>query len=88
MVNSLKVKARIMELGLNQDDVAKELGIDYSTFNLKINNNRRFYVDEVAKLCEILDIKTSNQLRDYFGFDFLILADSRQNATEDTVGGV
>lgn len=77
-----------MELGLNQDDVAKELGIDYSTFNLKINNNRRFYVDEVAKLCEILDIKTSNQLREYFGFDFLVLTGSRQNATEDTVGGV
>ena len=88
MVNSLKVKARIMELGLNQDDVAKELGIDYSTFNLKINNNRRFYVDEVAKLCEILDIKTSTQLSEYFGFDFLILANSRQNATEDMVGGV
>ena len=88
MVNSLKVKARIMELGLNQDDVAKELGIDYSTFNLKINNNRRFYVDEVAKLCELLHIKTSKELRDYFGFDFLILTESRQNATEDMVGGV
>jgi transcriptional regulator with XRE-family HTH domain len=88
VVNSLKVKARIMEQGLNQDEVAKELGIDYSTLNLKINNNRRFYVDEVAKLCELLDIKTSKELRDYFGFDFLILADSRQNATEDMVGGV
>ena len=88
MVNSLKVKARIMELGLNQEDVAKKLGIDSSTFNLKINNNRRFYVDEVAKLCEILDIKTSTQLSEYFGFDFLILTDSRQNATEDMVGGV
>ena len=88
MVNSLKVKARIMELGLNQEDVSKKLGIDSSTFNLKINNNRRFYADEVAKLCEILDIKTSKELRDYFGFDFLILTDSRQNATEDMVGGV
>lgn len=77
-----------MELGLNQDDVAKELGIDYSTFNLKINNNRRFYVDEVAKLCELLDIKTSKDLRDYFGFDFLNLAECRQNATEDMLGGV
>ena len=88
MVNSLKVKARIMELGLNQDDVAKELNIDYSTLNLKINNNRRIYADEVAKLCELLDIKTSKGLRDYFGFDFLILTESRQNATEDMVGGV
>jgi transcriptional regulator with XRE-family HTH domain len=88
VVNTLKVKARIMELGLNQDDVAKELGIDYSTLNLKINNNRRFYVDEVAKLCELLDIKTSKELRDYFGFDFLILTECRQNATNDMVGGV
>jgi transcriptional regulator with XRE-family HTH domain len=88
VVNTLKVKARIMELGLNQEDVAKKLGVDYSTFNTKINNNRRFYVDEVAKLCEILDINTSSQLRDYFGFDFLVLTESRQNATDDTVGGV
>lgn len=88
MVNSLKVKARIMELGLNQEDVAKKLGIDYSTLNLKINNNRRFYFDEIGKLCEILGINTSSQLHEYFGVDFLILTESRQNATEDTVGGV
>jgi transcriptional regulator with XRE-family HTH domain len=88
VVNTNKVKARIMELGLTQEDVAKKLGIDYSTFNVKINNNRRFYVDEVAKLCELLNIKTSTELREYFGFDFLVLTDSRQNATEDTVGGV
>lgn len=72
MVNTLKVKGRIAELGLTQDDVAKELSIDYSTFNLKINNNRRFYIDEVAKLCEILKINTSTDLCNYFGFDSLV----------------
>lgn len=87
MVNSLKIKARIMELGLSQEDVANYVGVDYSTLNLKINNNRRFYVDEVAKLCEILKINTSTQLREYFGLDFLILADSREKATVENVGG-
>jgi len=88
VVNTNKVKARMVELGLNQEDVAKMLGIDYSTFNIKINNNRRFYADEVAKLCEILGLDTSNQLREYFGFDFLVLTDSREKATDDIVGGV
>lgn len=76
-----------MELGLNQEEVADKLGVDYTTLNQKINNNRRLYLDEVAKLCKILNIKTSKELREYFGLDFLITADSCEIATNETLGG-
>lgn len=86
-VNTCKVKARILELGLTQDGVAKDMNLDYSTLNLKINNKRRIYMDEVYNLCEILDIKTPTDLKEYFGLDFLNLISSRENATIESGGG-
>ena len=81
MVNTTKVNSRIMELGLTQEVVAKELGINYSTLNLKLNNKRRFYVDELTKICDILNIRTRKELKEYFGLDFLIVFDSCEKAT-------
>ena len=72
LINSHKVKTRMYELGKTQEEVAKELSMDVSTFNLKLNNNRRFYVNEIAGLSKILGISTQEELRDYFGLDFLI----------------
>ena len=86
-VNTCKVKARILELGLTQEGVAKDMGIDYATLNLKINNKRRIYMDEVATLCKILDIKNPPELKEYFGLDFLIILPSRENATNESGGG-
>ena len=60
------------ELQITQESLAEYMGIDYSTLNLKLNNKRRIYADEVAKLCRILKITTSAELREYFGLDFLI----------------
>lgn len=81
MVNSKKVNARIVELELTQEIVANELGIDYSTLNLKINNKRRLYIDEMVKLCNVLRITTPTELKEYFGLDFLIVFDSCEKAT-------
>lgn len=81
MVNSKKVNARIVELELTQEIVAKELGIDYSTLNLKINNKRRLYVEEMVKLCDVLKIRTHTELKEYFGLDFLIVFDGCEKAT-------
>lgn len=73
LLNSHKIKTRIFELGLTQEKVADDMSLDYSTFNLKVNNKRRIYADEVAKLCKILHISTSAELKEYFGFDFLLI---------------
>lgn len=86
-VNTCKVKARILELGLTQEGVANDMKLDYSTLNLKINNKRRIYMDEVYDLCKILDIKTPTDLKEYFGLDFLNLIPSRENATIISGGG-
>lgn len=82
MVNTRKIKARAIELGLTQKSIAKEIGLDYTALNLKLNNKRRLYIDEVGKLCKILQIKTAGELHDYFGIDFLLVPNIRENAKE------
>lgn len=74
MVKTNKVKARIVELGFTYNMVAKDLDIDQTTLSLKLSNRRRIYLDEVAKLCRILDICTPEQLKEHFNLDFLILS--------------
>ncbi|MBQ2870351.1 helix-turn-helix transcriptional regulator [bacterium] len=86
MVNTRKVKARYIELGLTQKIIADKIGLDYTALNLKLNNKRRLYIDEVAKLCDILQIKTAGELHDFFGIDFLLVSNIRENAKE--LGGV
>lgn len=87
MVNTNKLKARILEMGLTQELIAKDIKMDYSTFNLKINNKRRIYVDEIAKLCRVLNITTPAELQDFFGLDFLTVSTTCENDTNETVGG-
>lgn len=87
MINSRKIKARMLELGLTQNDVANHLSIDKVTLNLKLNNKRRFYVDEVGKLCKALNITTSEELNDFFGIDFLTISTSCENDTKEMLGG-
>ena len=71
MVKTDLLKARIVGRGLQYQDVAKALDIDYSTFNLKIGNKRRIYMDEVADLCNFLEIHTLEEFKYYFNVDFL-----------------
>ena len=60
-----KLKGRIRELHLTQDDVAKHLGINKSTFNLKINGQVLFTQEEIALLIEILKIP-DEEIKAYF----------------------
>lgn len=65
MVNTLKLKARIVELGLTQKDVAKYLNIASSTASQKINNVRPMYLKEADLLADLLKINTI-QFGEYF----------------------
>ena len=85
-INTLKLKSRIIELGYTQEEIAKSMDLDTSTFSLKINNKRRIYIDEVITLCKLLEINKPIQLREYFGLDFLFISNSRENATIDNGG--
>lgn len=60
MVNTPKIKGRIVELSLNQMEIAKSLGIAQPTLNQKINNIRPFKLDEVGALQKILKIPDSD----------------------------
>lgn len=61
MIDTKKVRARMLLLGLTQPAVAKQMGINVATFNQKLNNNRRMYIDEFFKLCEILKLDTEEE---------------------------
>ena len=57
LINSNKLKGRLVEKGLTQKDVADILGIAQPTVNQKINNVRPMDLNEAEKLAELLDIK-------------------------------
>ena len=67
MIDTRKVKARMVMLGLTQPDVAQMLGMNVATFNQKLNNKRRIYVDEYYKLCGILDLNTAEEREELLG---------------------
>lgn len=65
MHNTRKIKARLVELGLNQKDVAAALGIAPATASQKINGLRPLYLDEAEKLFTLLQL-TDSQFGLYF----------------------
>lgn len=68
MINSRKLKGRMVELGFNQSDIARELGIATSTVSQKINNIRPMDINEAEKICTMLLIPAV-QFGDYFFSD-------------------
>ena len=67
MIDTRKVKARMILLGLTQPDIAKAMNINVATFNQKLNNKRRIYMDEYLKLCEILELNTTEEREELLG---------------------
>lgn len=60
MVNSILLKARMVEKGYTQDELAKKIGISPQSLNYKINNIREFKVSEIYRICKILGIKNKD----------------------------
>ena len=56
MINTLKIKGRMVELSLKQSDVAKSLGVSLPTVSQKLNNKRPMYLEEVAQLAKLLNV--------------------------------
>lgn len=65
MLNSKKIKGRIVELGITQKEVAKALGLAQATVCQKINNIRPMNLDEAEKMCMLLKIEKS-EFAEYF----------------------
>lgn len=60
MVNTKKIKARMIEFGFTQKDLAKALDIATPTMSQKLNNIRPMYLKEADILADILKIDTNN----------------------------
>lgn len=52
-----KLKAKRVEHGLTQTDLANKLGIDISTYNAKEQGKRNFTIKEVLRILTILQCK-------------------------------
>lgn len=67
MVNTMKLKGRMVELGLTQVVVADKLGMNPATLNKKLNNLSGKYLtlEEAENLRTILGISKSD-ISEYF----------------------
>lgn len=54
--DSSKLKGLIRERGLTQEDVAEEINVACSTFNLKLNGNAFFTQEEIYKISNLFKI--------------------------------
>lgn len=60
MLDTKKLKAKIVEEGLTQKDLAKKIGVSENTLTRKINGKRDFYIGEIDKICEALHISDNS----------------------------
>lgn len=67
MTRTKVLKQRIKDSGVKYIFLANQLGLTYCGFKKKIDNQSKFDVCEVKKLCELLNI-TSLKERDYIFF--------------------
>lgn len=68
MTHSAKLKAKIVEKQLNQEEIAKQLGMTIATFNYKVNNKTEFKASEIKVLSELLGL-TSEEVNAIFFAD-------------------
>lgn len=60
-----KLRGKMREKELRQDQVAKMIGISPATYSQKLNNKAYFTQDEISDLVKILSI-SSNDIGTYF----------------------
>ncbi len=68
MVNN-KLRSRIKELGVTQNDLADILGVTYQTISAKMNGRGQFNQDEIRRLIGVLNIKDEEIKEIFFSLD-------------------
>lgn len=56
MINANKIRARIVEMGMTQQQVAEKIGMSAKTFSLKMNTGK-FGLDEAERMIKVLKIE-------------------------------
>ena len=57
MINTPKLKARMLEAGYTQRSLAAAMDMSVNTLNEKINGKTEFNISQVLQLCQILHIE-------------------------------
>nr|DAU73179.1 MAG TPA: helix-turn-helix domain protein [Caudoviricetes sp.] len=70
MLNVPKIKGRMREMKWTQESLAKEMGINPTTINYKINNEKGEFltIEEAEKLKNLLKIP-KEELNEYFFYN-------------------
>lgn len=67
MIKANILKAKMIEKGIKADDLAKKLGIKKTSFYRRLNGHTQFGLDEVQKVCDILDLTDQQVLQIFLG---------------------
>ena len=59
------LKSKRILLNLTQEEIAKEVGINIKSYNLKENGKREFTLDEAKKISNLLELNL-NEVNDIF----------------------
>lgn len=61
MTNTNLLKSEIIKKGMTLTEFASSLGISATSFSYKLNNKRCFTVNEILKICELLEIRDKDE---------------------------
>ena len=61
MTATNKLKAKMVEAGITQAELAKILGISYQAMNYKLNNRSEFKVSEIEAVASALKIRNKDE---------------------------
>ena len=78
MINSSKLKGRIVEKGETFQSIAPKIGCSAYTLGKKVSGETPINLEEITKLCKILEIK-DDEFSDFF------LQNRLQNATRNEI---
>lgn len=65
MINTFKLKAKIVENQTNVQELSKKIGISYSAFYRKLNGNTDFTIKEASMISNELKL-TNNEINSIF----------------------
>lgn len=66
MCNIAKLKGKIAEKGMNQETLAKAVGMDRSTLNRKIKTGEAFTIGEANRIAIILKLSKNEAMEIFF----------------------
>ena len=66
MLNRNLLKAAIVRSGYTQEALAKDIGISNNTLSSRMTGASCFNVDEIDKICNILNIRSNEEKCDIF----------------------